>query len=779
MNDQTPTNKAPAATDPAEAAAWRDALDTHAIVSATDARGVITEVSAAFCTISGYSAEALIGRTHAIVNSGRHPPGFFADIWRTIAGGRSWRGEICNRARDGRLYWVDSVIFPVIGSDGRPMRYVSLRFDITAKKQTTADLEAALHRLEAVADLSQVGGWSYTPGDPGPVWDAMVRRIHEAPDTAAPTLETMIGLYAPEAQGVITDAINGALEQGRSFDVELPFLSARGRDVWVRAVGRPVWRDGKVVQLMGVFQDVTERRARDAAVERLQARFAAIVRHTPVAIAMRDRFGTIHLANDHYETMAGRSNIAGLFEADLFSDEIAADHEAKDRAVLAAGAPLTTEDVYIDAAGAEATLLTSRFLIEDAVLNDRVICAIGTDITEQKVLQAGLEAARAEAEAATRAKADFLSAISHEIRTPMNGVIGMAESLFLDDDLSETQRRSLGVIRDSGKLLVALVNDLLDFAKMERGALTLESAPFAPETLVDTVMPAHRLAAASKGVALMATVAADAQSPRMGDPLRLQQILHNLLGNAVKFTESGSVTLNVDVDDSGQLRMSVRDTGIGMTPEQAARVFKSFTQADPTIARRFGGTGLGLSIVKGLAEAMGGAVAVESAPGRGSTFTVTAPLPLAQPESSESLDSARGPTAALAGKRVLVADDNEINRMVLVAFLERLGVCATAVDGGRAAVEAASRGGFDALLLDVVMPDLDGPDALAIIRAEAACAGRATTPAVAVTGQASASEIDACGKAGFAAHLAKPIDADRLASILSGLLVERPPQTRN
>jgi PAS domain S-box-containing protein len=659
------------------------------------------------------------------------------------------------------------------------MRYVSLRFDITAKKQTTADLEAALHRLEAVADLSQVGGWSYTPGDPGPVWDAMVRRIHEAPDTAAPTLETMIGLYAPEAQGVITDAINGALEQGRSFDVELPFLSARGRDVWVRAVGRPVWRDGKVVQLMGVFQDVTERRARDAAVERLQARFAAIVRHTPVAIAMRDRFGTIHLANDHYETMAGRSNIAGLFEADLFSDEIAADHEAKDRAVLAAGAPLTTEDVYIDAAGAEATLLTSRFLIEDAVLNDRVICAIGTDITEQKVLQAGLEAARAEAEAATRAKADFLSAISHEIRTPMNGVIGMAESLFLDDDLSETQRRSLGVIRDSGKLLVALVNDLLDFAKMERGALTLESAPFAPETLVDTVMPAHRLAAASKGVALMATVAADAQSPRMGDPLRLQQILHNLLGNAVKFTESGSVTLNVDVDDSGQLRMSVRDTGIGMTPEQAARVFKSFTQADPTIARRFGGTGLGLSIVKGLAEAMGGAVAVESAPGRGSTFTVTAPLPLAQPESSESLDSARGPTAALAGKRVLVADDNEINRMVLVAFLERLGVCATAVDGGRAAVEAASRGGFDALLLDVVMPDLDGPDALAIIRAEAACAGRATTPAVAVTGQASASEIDACGKAGFAAHLAKPIDADRLASILSGLLVERPPQTRN
>jgi signal transduction histidine kinase/ActR/RegA family two-component response regulator len=442
---------------------------------------------------------------------------------------------------------------------------------------------------------------------------------------------------------------------------------------------------------------------------------------------------------------------------------------------MAEGGPLTTEDVYVGADGTEATLLTSRFLIEDAVLGDQVICAIGADITEQKVLQSRLEAARAEAEAATRAKADFLSAVSHEIRTPMNGVIGMAESLFLADDLTEVQRRGLAVIRDSGKLLVALVNDLLDFAKVERGALTLESVPFHPETLAETVVPAHRVAVAAKGVTLAVEVAAEARAARLGDPLRLQQILHNLIGNAVKFTETGTVTLNIDADDTGGLRLVVRDTGIGMTPEQAAQVFESFTQADPTIARRFGGTGLGLAIVKGLAEAMGGTVALATTLGKGSTFTVVVPLPYAPTDAPAQAAPAQASAVTLAGRRVLVADDNEINRVVLTAYLERLGLSVTTVDGGRAAVEAARQGGFDALLLDVVMPDLDGPDALAIIHAEAAASHRAAPPAVAVTGQASASEIDACTRAGFAAHLAKPIDAERLATILTLLTAPKKP----
>ncbi|TVQ58817.1 MAG: PAS domain S-box protein [Rhodobacteraceae bacterium] len=754
-----------------DASAWRVALEAHLLVSATDACGVITEVSPVFCAISGYAADDLIGRTHAVVNAGHHPPEFFAEMWRTIASGQSWRGEICNRARDGRLYWVDTVIVPMVGPDGRPQRYASVSFDITTAKRAMNEMTTALHRLEAVAQLAQVGAWSYTAGDPGPVWDAMVRTLHEVADDFAPTLATALDFYPPEPRGVITDALMGALDHGRGFDLELPFVSAKGREVWVRAVGRPVWRDGRVTQVVGVFQDVTERRARESAVARLQARFEAIVQNTPVAIAMRDRFGTIHLANRRYEAMAGRSNIAGLFEADLFPDEISADHEAKDRAAMAAGEPLTTEDVYIGADGVEATLLTSRFLIEDAVLGDMVICAIGADITEQKLLQGRLEAARAEAEAATRAKADFLSAVSHEIRTPMNGVIGMAESLFHADDLTETQRRGLAVIRDSGKLLVALVNDLLDFAKVERGALTMERVPFRPGTLAETVVPAHRVAVAAKGLTLDVAVAPEARAPRLGDPLRLQQILHNLLGNAVKFTEAGTITLRIDVDEAGALRLAVRDTGIGMTPAQAARVFESFAQADPTIARRFGGTGLGLAIVKGLAEAMGGAVTLKTAPGEGSTFAVTVPLSLAPGDAPTGKAPPWTAPGALAGRRVLVADDNEINRMVLTAFLERLDLSVTAVDGGRAAVEAARLGSFDALLLDVVMPDLDGPAALTIIHAEAAAAHRAAPPAVAVTGQAFASEIDACTRGGFAAHLAKPIDAERLAAILRLLIL--------
>jgi PAS domain S-box-containing protein len=744
---------------------WGAALAAHAAVWAIDAAGVVAE--AAFPGAGGDDPAASIGRHHAVADPELNRPELFAEMGRSLAAGRTWRGEIRDRTRDGSPLWFDTLAFPAPVPDGDARRAVLVGLDVTARARRTAELEAAVARLETVAELSQVGGWSFAPGDPGPVWDAMMRRIHGAPDDFRPTLETAVAFHPPEARAELSDALARAVGEARPFDLELPMLSWSGREVWVRVVGRPVLRDGRVVGVRGVSQDVSERRQRDAAVARLQARFEAIVQNTPVAVAVRDRYGTIHLANRRYEQLAGRRNLAGLFEADLFPEATSDDHEAKDRETIATGRPLTTEDVYVAADGTATTLLTARFPIEDAVLDDRVVCAIGADITEQKALQSRLEAARAEAEAATRAKADFLSAVSHEIRTPMNGVIGMAEHLF-GTTLTEEQQRCATVIRDSGALLVALVNDLLDFAKVERGALTLERIPFRPATVAEAVARIHAAAATRKGVALALDVEPCARAPRLGDPLRLQQILHNLLGNAVKFTETGSVTLRVGLGEDDALCVAVSDTGIGMTPEQAARAFESFAQADATIARRFGGTGLGLAIVKGLVEAMGGYVALETRAGEGSTFTAFLPLPRAEdPGQPAAVEAA--PDPALRGMRVLAADDNEINRTVLAALLGRLGVEVVAVDGGRAAIQAARDGAFDALLLDVVMPDLDGPDALAAIRAEAEARGASPPPAVAVTGRASADDIDACLRAGFVAHLAKPIAAERLAETLGRL----------
>jgi PAS domain S-box-containing protein len=747
---------------------YRRALDAHAIVSITDARGAITFVNDRFVEVSGFPREELVGRTHAVVNSGHHPRDFFAGMWRAIARGEAWRGEVCNRRRDGRRYWVDSVIFPVMGAEGRPERYVSVRFDITEHKAALADLQDARARIEDVARMVRAGEWSLDRGAEGPVWDDLTREIFDAPSGFRPTTSQALSVLAPQSRETIAEALADCLAHARPFDIEAPFVSFRGRDGWGRAIGRPVVEGGAVRRVRGVFQDVTERRARDAAIERLQSRFEAIVRRTPVAISLRDRLGTLHLANDRYEALAGRKQVTGLTEADLFPDALADQLEARDRAVLSDGAARTAEEVYGDA-GASTVLLTTRFLIEDAVLGEPLVCAIGADITEQTRMTERLEEARAAAEAAAQARADLLSAVSHELRTPMNGVIGMAAKLIAAD-LPPDLRAAAETIRDSGGLLVALVNDLLDFAKVERGALRLERAPFDPGTTVERAMPAHAERAAAKGLRFGVEIAPEAVAARLGDPLRVQQILHNLVGNAVKFTAAGSVDVALSADADDALLLTVTDTGIGMTPAQAARVFDSFVQADETIARRFGGTGLGLSIVKGLAEAMGGAVTVTSAPGAGSTFRARLPLPRADRSPAEA--EPRRPAQAdgsLAPMTALAADDNEINRAVLGACLSRLGVTATLVDGGLAAVDAARAGGFDVLMLDVVMPDIDGTEALSRIRAEAAAAGRTAPPAIAVTGRASAEEIEACRAAGFVGHLSKPLDAARLGTMLAEL----------
>jgi CheY-like chemotaxis protein len=317
-------------------------------------------------------------------------------------------------------------------------------------------------------------------------------------------------------------------------------------------------------------------------------------------------------------------------------------------------------------------------------------------------------------------------------------------------------------------MMVRLLNDILDFSKIESGRIALEATPFDPVRLARDVAAVHAPKAEAKGVALTVSVAPGAEAARMGDPLRVQQILHNLAGNAVKFTETGAVTIALSGAAPDALTLSVRDTGVGMTADQAARVFERFAQAESDTARRFGGTGLGLAIVKGLAEAMGGAVALDTAPGAGSTFTATLPLPAA-PAGPDGADGAAVATALRPGLRALAADDNEVNRLVIAAFLKALGVEAVVVEGGRAAVAAARAGAFDILLLDVLMPDMDGPEALAAIRAEAKAAGRTPPPAVAVTGHAGESEIEACRAAGFAGHLPKPLSSDALIRMMARL----------
>jgi signal transduction histidine kinase/DNA-binding response OmpR family regulator len=389
------------------------------------------------------------------------------------------------------------------------------------------------------------------------------------------------------------------------------------------------------------------------------------------------------------------------------------------------------------------------------------------------------EQSRTEAEAANQAKSTFLATMSHEIRTPMNGVLGMIEVLERQG-LNEAQRRSVATMRESAQALLRIIDDVLDFSKIEAGRLELEDTAFSLSGLIEGVISTFRGQAASKGLALEAEIAAGSNDALMGDPTRVRQILFNLLGNALKFTERGGVSLHAATEPLGHGRtrvvLAVSDTGIGLDAAQQARLFRPFAQADSSTTRRFGGTGLGLSIVGSLAQLMGGDVAVESTPGRGSTFTVTLSLRAAPADSPlntmlRALDRGSLPSAAspaAARPRVLVADDHPVNREVLVRQLDLLGIDADTANDGVEALAAWHAGRYAAVLADVHMPRMDGHEFTRRLRAaedeRGAAAGR--TPVVAVTANAMKGEEERCLAAGMDAYLAKPVRMEQLQATL-------------
>ncbi|HEY8003031.1 MAG TPA: ATP-binding protein [Phenylobacterium sp.] len=400
--------------------------------------------------------------------------------------------------------------------------------------------------------------------------------------------------------------------------------------------------------------------------------------------------------------------------------------------------------------------------------NGRPVRMIGAmqNITERKAAERQLIQAKDEAEAATRAKSAFLATMSHEIRTPLNGVLGMAQAMAMEA-LSPVQRERLDVIRQSGESLLAILNDVLDLSKIEAGKLELEQADFDIAELSRGALGAFAATAQAKGLGFELTVERAARGVYRGDSVRVRQILYNLISNALKFTETGGV--DVTVSRTGKrLVLRVSDTGIGVAPEKLAGLFQKFEQADASTTRRYGGTGLGLAICRDLAELMEGAISAESRPGEGATFTVELPLRRVAAAPRKRASRAVEPTALVEGLslRVLAAEDNGMNQLVLKTLLEQVGVQAVMVGNGREAVEAWAREPWDLILMDVQMPEMDGPTAAGVIRARERTEGRARTPIVALTANAMAHQVAEYRQADMDDFVAKPIEAAQLYRVI-------------
>lgn len=378
----------------------------------------------------------------------------------------------------------------------------------------------------------------------------------------------------------------------------------------------------------------------------------------------------------------------------------------------------------------------------------------GMDVTE-------MQAARAAAEEANRAKSMFLANMSHEIRTPLNGVLGMAEALR--DVLSDPEHKTMAdTIRGSGEGLMHVLNDILDISKIEAGKMRLDNTVFYPADVVARVAELHRPGLIEKGLALHIDTGPDAPLMRRGDAHRLGQILHNLLDNAGKFTETGEIRLSLANAPGGNVLITVRDSGIGMTPDQMGRMFEDFVQADGTITRRYGGTGLGMSIVRRLVWLMGGTITVDSALGRGTEVRLSIPFPPAE----QSLKPDQPCNIDLTGLRLLVADDTRTNLIVVKALLRDSGATVTVVENGAEAVKAWASGQFDVILLDISMPVLDGLSALAELNRLAREQGKQRPRAIAFTANVMADQVAEYRAAGFAGHIAKPLQkADLISQI--------------
>jgi len=518
------------------------------------------------------------------------------------------------------------------------------------------------------------------------------------------------------------------------------------------------------------FQDVTgDRKAQ----EQLYLLQAAVKHANDVVIITEGEIGPegprIVYVNEAFEQVFGyaASDVAGRSTRMLHGPDTDPQTIADVLAAIAAGRPIRAEIVHYTQAGEGRWMDVDVVPITDASGTLTHWLSVERDITERKRNEAELLAARDEAEHANRLKSEFLANMSHEIRTPLNGVLGMSQ-LLARTTLDARQARMIETVQTSGRALLSIINDILDLSKIEAGLMTLEAETVEIDALCQQALAAVVGTAQNKGLALDVAIDDAVPGHIVADRRRLAQVLINLLGNAVKFTESGSVWLNVDCPDKRTIRFEIADTGPGMSPEQAEHIFDRFRQVDASYARRHDGAGLGLALCKEFTDLMGGNITLQTSQGSGSRFAVELPLAAAEGGSASADDVQAVSRLPADIGRILIAEDNPTNRETLEMFLSELGaqtpVC---VSNGRDALERALQDSFSLVIMDISMPEMNGLDAIRAIRADASQRGK--VPILALTAHAAPQDREECLQAGANDYLAKPVDLEALAGALSRL----------
>ncbi|HWW25141.1 MAG TPA: ATP-binding protein [Caulobacter sp.] len=517
-------------------------------------------------------------------------------------------------------------------------------------------------------------------------------------------------------------------------------------------------RTGAVIRLLACARDVTDE------VETLGF-LKTVIQLLPSPLTVKNaEDGRYVLINRAAEDVFGlvAEEAVGRTAEDLLPAALARTLTEIESRVLKTGEMRICEEQVAGEPNAAPRFLLTKTLATYDDIGARHLITLGDDITASKLAKASLHAALDQAEQASQAKTAFLANMSHEIRTPLNGIVAGAD-LLARGELSPRARQLVEIIVHSGRSLERLLSDILDLVRIEARQVTVENQPFDLGDLTRSVGALCALRAEEKGVLLETRVDLTAERTVIGDDARLRQVLTNLVSNAVKFTDRGRVTLDVALDADQHVRFCVRDTGIGFDAAEKSRIFERFQQADASFTRRFGGTGLGLAISRELVELMGGVLHCDSAPGQGSTFWFTLPLPVHQRTPVEETVDAAPHSPAMP--RVLVADDHPTNRKIVELMLAEVAEIFSA-ENGRDAVELCAAVAPSLILMDMQMPVMDGLDAVREIRAREAAAGAARTPIIMLTANARPEHVRASRQAGADLHLEKPITSAMLFSAI-------------
>ena len=688
--------------------------------------------------------------------------------------------------RDGTLRVARSRGQVVAAQGTSPMRLVGSTIDITDGRLAHEQLRQSEEKFRELAENIREVFWMMSPTADNilyvspayeQVWGRTCDSLYRNPGSWADAIHPH---DVERARAVLARQI-----QGERIASEYRIRTPRGEEKWISDRAFPVRdKDGQLIRVVGIAEETTGRKRQEEIVRASEARYRLLFERNLAGVCRTSLAGRVLECNQAMALMFGYDSPEQAMAVPMARWYCTpADREAFLSKLRSEKSVTNYEMRFRRKNGDTFWAIGNVSLVEGESAEGGIIEGTLVDITHRKCAEEEVHKAKDAAVAANRAKSQFLANMSHEIRTPMNGVIGAA-GLLLDTALTSEQRQYAELVRVSGEALLKVINDILDFSKIEARKLTLETTDFDLPTVIQNATAVLAIKAAEKALALSSELKPGTPRLLRGDPGRLRQILINLLANAVKFTNRGSVSASVNLEQedatTARLRFSITDTGIGLRQERASLLFEPFVQGDGSSTRRYGGTGLGLTISRQLVELMGGQIGVESQEGKGSTFWFTAVFEKQPPnhagasDAKESLPAVppRASTSPPATNpaspqpRVLLAEDNLVNQAVAQAMLTKLGYHADLVANGVEALHVLCEAAYDLVLMDCEMPEMDGFEATRRIRDPHAGARNPFIPVIAITAGAMSGDREKCLEAGMSDYLTKPVEPQKLAEML-------------